>query len=312
MILEFMRPVKKLESPIVPKEIIKTSGEDLEKGGRQGNLENLQELSLGYEDLGDDTYGLVFPKLKTYSPTPGWDNMVYVAKKEGLVKSISDLHPEQLSNVMQMGSELFDVYSETAERSPLSQKFLSINYHADPLPAENAFGNRKLFAQTLADLHVHFGAYSEKDVDKLEHIQRKQRQPQEVDDETLTRISRTEYDDVNDPMSHLVERLSAVPAIEEQITKDLKVINLDPEEKQYIGINFSVGDKQLLRSPEFAQDLITLHKKHGTALQGYRRYNSRFRKSRCNRNASTSIGRRTRTNDSHLHGKTRYRPPNSG
>ena len=234
----------------MPPETVKTSNEDLELAGRQGNLEKLRNKSLGYRELGRDVTAMVFPKLKPYAPGPGMDHMIFVAKKNGYVRSLRDLSSEQGGEVLDMADVLMREYEDMATPdNPIVRRVIAINFHQNPLE-ESALG-KKLHAQTLADLHVHVVAFREQDRESTK----------EAKPGTLTKQERY---DVQDPMMRVVELLAQEPAIRERLSQGLNVLKLK-DSSEFEGLNFNAPtgtDHKILM-----QDLATLHRNVGAVYQ---------------------------------------------
>ena len=225
--------------------LVEAGGEDLAKAGREGNLESLMAKSFGSREIAPDIQALVLPKLKPYAPGPGMDQMIFVAKKDGVVSGLADLEPDQLVNLFEMAKEMEDVYEQTSDpTNPITKKILAINYHQNPL-SEKVF-QKKLHAQTLKDLHVHVTAWREQDLEDLSSPKK-------------SLLSKQERRDVQDPLMRVVEELAKNPMIRKRLSEGLTTLHLAEGNSSFSGLNFSAEQAAQTGKP-FAQDLITLHK----------------------------------------------------
>ena len=234
----------------MPSETAKTSNKDLELAGRQGNLEQLRNKSLGFRELGRDVTAMVFPKLKPHAPGPGMDHMIFVAKKNGYVRSLRDLSPEQAGEVLDMADVLMQEYEDAATPdNPVVRRVIAVNFHQNPLE-ESALG-KKLYAQTLADLHVHVVAFREQDEESTQEVE-------------PGRLTKQERHDIQDPMMRVVELLAQEPAIRERLSQGLQILKIK-DGAEFEGLNFAAPtgtDHKTLM-----QDLTTLHRNVGAVYQ---------------------------------------------
>lgn len=213
-----------------------------EAGREPGNMERLRSAAITHRLLTSDTEAFVFPKLRPYAPGPGFDNMIFVAKEGGTICGIEDVRPETLSKLLGMGDRILEAYERNVEGDDsLAKEIIAINYHATPV-AEEAF-DRKLYAQSLRDLHLHVVGFRAQDVDNLPVLERE-------------RLTKDQYNELHEPLSFLIERLAAIPSILERLSHALTILRRLPITPA--GIRFYV-DTTDLKNPLLSQDLIQLH-----------------------------------------------------
>ena len=224
----------------------------LEGAGRiPGNLDHLKSKALGYRGVDPHVHAFLLSKSKPYAPGPGFDHMIFVAKDKGLIGGLEDLRPEALSRVLGMSSEVLSVYEKNAEpENPVVREFIAVNYHQDPVKEE--IFERKLHAQTLKDLHVHVVAFRRDDVQELAPLER-------------ANISRDQYVELNEPLSFIVDRLVAIPALRERLSAGLQALRFT-QGSQYSSLTFTPSADSL-EDPYLSADLIQLHHNLATIYQ---------------------------------------------
>lgn len=216
----------------------------LKEAGRElGNMERLRSAAIVHRSLAPDIEAFVFPKLRPYAPGPGFDNMILVAKEGGTVRGIEDMTPQDVSKLLGMSDRMLSVYeSNTDQNNLLAREIIAINYHATPVD-EKAF-DRKLYAQSLRDLHLHVVGFRSKDIEELPLV-----------DKDL--MAKDHYNELREPLSFLIERFVAIPSIQRRLTQGLTLLT-DICPSQYAGISFHT-ETQDLTNPLLSQDLIQLH-----------------------------------------------------
>lgn len=226
-------------------DLVRTSTALLEEAGRKpGNMDRLKEASLRYIELDPATYGFVLPKLRPYAPGPGFDHMIFVAKEGGTVHGIDDLKSEDLSRLLDMGGRLLSIYERNADSDdPMDKEIIAVNYHQDPVP-EGVF-QRKLYAQSLKDLHFHVVGFRSSDIQDAPLVKSEP-------------ASKDHYSELREPFAAFLERLISIPLIRERMSRQLSVLSLG-EGHDYPGMSFSALSKDL-SDPSLSADLIQLHK----------------------------------------------------
>lgn len=227
-------------------DLVRTSTSLLEEAGRKpGNIERLKEVSLHCAEIDSSTHAFVLPKLRPYAPGPGFDNMIFVAKEGGVVHGIDELEPADLSRILDLGGRVLSVYERNTSRDDLMEKeVLALNYHQNSV-SERVF-ERKLYAQSLRDLHLHVVGFRSSDVEEVP--------PAQEASSTL----KDQYLEIREPFAFFVERLASTPLIQERMSQGLSVLSRT-DRHEYLGMSFDASVKDL-SDPALSVDLIQLHK----------------------------------------------------
>jgi hypothetical protein len=235
---------KLLSSYRMSQDITGVPGELLRDAARTpGNMERLRAVSLASQkvDLGVEAF--VMSKLRPYAPGPGFDHMIFVAKEGGMIRGIEDITPRDLSALLGMSGRILSTYEKNTEPdNHVAKEVIAINYHATPV--DEAVFDRKLYAQSLRDLHIHVVGFRANDI-------------QELSASDKEAITHDQYAELREPILYLVDRLVKIPAIKQRLEKDLTSLT-KRDELRYAGIGFGTEIKDL-QNPVLSQDLIQLH-----------------------------------------------------
>lgn len=233
-----------LPSYKMSQDITGVPGELLRDAARvPGNMERLRAVSLASQKLTLDVEAFVMPKLRPYAPGPGFDHMIFVAKENGVIRGIEDVTPKELSTLLGMSGRILSTYEKNTEpTNRLQKEVIAINYHATPV--DEAVFDRKLYAQSLRDLHIHVVGFRANDIQELSA----------PDKEAITH---DQYAELHEPLLFLVDRLMKIPAIKHLLEKNLNSL-IKGDELPYAGIGFGTEIKDV-QNPLLSQDLIQLH-----------------------------------------------------
>ncbi len=164
------------------------------------------------------------------------DGMLIVSGPETnempFVETVEDLHPSELARLLQIAEKASAVGAEKGD-----YQFILINSHRS-----DSYGYGELpfnvRAQTLRNLHVHFGVVEQSAI-----------QP-------LTReLTKRERDDINDPMMRIVEELLSISSVKNTLFAGLAF--------DFFGVrhgNIQLGSVEISKD-HVAGDLITLHER---------------------------------------------------
>lgn len=232
---------KKITVGDVPQEDMTTTDELYDNGRRvTGGKTGLEQASFYHADISADIGLYVVPKRSPYLAEPALDNMVYVAKERGAVKSIDQLDADELKETFTTIFKLQQAYEQLA---PIQAHVLSTSFHANPIYDQSIFG-KKVHAQSLRDLHFHAFSFSKKEVDTIKTTPRQS-------------LGKNFQDYMDDPLNSLIKGLTQEQSLIKRLlgsTSTLQSVGGGPAE----GVRFSF-DHSSINNLSFYRDIQQIH-----------------------------------------------------
>lgn len=223
-----------LEGSVGPKQIVGHRVDDVVLlKVENGVVKVPEEAVVNSFMLSADRQAVVVMKSRPYTDK---DGMLVVSGLETnetpFVETVEDLHPSELARLLQIAEKASAVGAGEND-----SRFISINSHRS-----DSYGYGELpfnvRAQTLRNLHVHFGVVEQSAIHPL-----------------TRELTKRERDDINDPMIRIVERLLSIPSVKNALFAGLAF--------DFLGVrhgNIQLGSVDISNDC-VAGDLIILHKR---------------------------------------------------
>jgi len=213
-------------------------------GSKPGVLDALKEESFGFKSLGDKAWALILPKTTLYSRNAGYDNMVFIARENGMIGNISELSAKQLNDVLKYAGEIMETYRDEAEKgkTPLQLEAISISFHKNPV-SQDVF-QKKLHAQTLKNLHLHVVGFNDAELDGDGEVGKRE-------------VPKKNWRNIYDPFLDPLARLSRNKAFCEKYYPPFSMLTPGANTGMN-GFGFDAKPDAIYEK-KFAEDLIGLH-----------------------------------------------------
>lgn len=154
---------------------------------------------------------LVFEKTTPYASKSPLDLMFLIVSQEPHhnIYSINDISSFELEQILSEAKKILQTLSGVAKETKKNvvHKAVAINFHDNPLSAENVSHIKKTSAQTVNLFHLHIFVLTDEDVKEKQNAKP---------------LSKSEKDTVNDPTGFILRRILSIPSFQ----KDLSVGNL--------------------------------------------------------------------------------------
>lgn len=248
-----------LPSVNIPSDMSQVVLRDLELAGSSpDSLAKLTQHAVVHVPLSQDRIALIIAKIRTI--TGGPEHMIFPVQPGKIISEITDLPPEDLSELFAMSERMIQVNCQTEPSSNKPVLFaISQNYHqGTPNPRVTQLEQatqRRLSAQSIATMHLHPVVVFDSDKQKI-----RTQAPHTVPKE--------QRDLLRDPLHPLIKSLVEVPEFAQQLMDGISTFRYEknPINNPLLniplgGINFVYSDRSLA-SPIFASELQRLHQNY--------------------------------------------------